>query len=82
MPGKSAVSSLTIWGAVVVVLAQLARLLGYQLSADDQGELASLMAQAAALFETGGTLVGAAMAFIGRLRATRPITSALPKTRL
>lgn len=46
MGGKSAIGSLTIVGAVVVLLAQLAQAIGYTISEDDQAALVNLRATA------------------------------------
>lgn len=81
MNGKSAIGSVTIVGAAVVILAQLAQLAGYTLSPDDQAALSNLINSGVMLVTTGASLVGGVMAIWGRLRAShaQPITSVMPK---
>lgn len=80
MQGKSALGSLTIWGAVVVVLAQLAQLAGYSISADDQAAMVNLIQSGVTVATTIASIIGALAAIWGRVRAQRPITSAMPQS--
>lgn len=79
MPGKSAAGSLTIISALVVVVAQILQLWGYTLSEEDQAALSTVLQGIFTVGMTIVSLVGAAGAIWGRVRATRPITSALPQ---
>lgn len=62
----SQLASKTIWGAIIAVLAGVAGLFGLNLDASLQDQLAQLIASAA-------TLVGGALAWYGRVTATKKI---------
>lgn len=76
---KSAAGSITIVSASVVILAQLAALAGYTLSPDDQAALSNLITSGVQITVTIVSLIGAAGAIWGRVRATKEITSVIPK---
>lgn len=80
MPGKSAAGSVTIISAAVVLLAQLAQLCGYVISEDDQQALMSLINSGVVVITTVVSIIGAAGAIYGRIKASRPITSVLPSS--
>ena len=63
---KTLQRSLTIWGALVTVAAQVGAIFGYQLAPDDQAQLIT----AGNSIATG---IGAIMVVKGRLRATQSI---------
>jgi cell division protein FtsX len=79
MSGKSAAGSVTIWGALVVLLAQLAQLAGYTISESDQAALVNLIDSGVTVATTIVSILGAVAAMWGRVRATRPIVSTLPQ---
>lgn len=63
---KALLASKTVWGLVITVLPTLAKLAGYE-------TLPGFEESASDLAESGITLVGAALAFVGRLTATRSL---------
>lgn len=80
MSGKSALGSLTIVSAAVALIAQLVNLVwGVTIAPEDQARLIEVGNQTVALISTGATIIGALGAIWGRMRARRPITSALPR---
>jgi hypothetical protein len=64
--------STTFIGVIIMVLAQVAALFGYQFSADD---ISALTENTDVLVSAGGTAIGAALAIWGRVRATKRIGS-------
>lgn len=81
MNGKSALGSMTMVGASVVILAQLAQIAGYTLSPEDQTALSNMISGTIMLISTAASLIGGGMAIWGRLKAShaQPITSVMPK---
>lgn len=79
MPGKSAVGSVTIVSALVVLLAQLAQLVGYTIAEDDQAALVALLNSGVIVVTTSISIIGAVAAIWGRIRAQRAIVSVLPQ---
>lgn len=74
--GKAATQSLTIWGAVVVIIAQLVKLVfGVEISAEDQVLFTTWLQQIIEIVTTGATILGGIVAVIGRLRAKSQIVS-------
>lgn len=81
MPGKSAAGSVTIISAVVVLLAQLAQLIGYTISPTDQAVLVNLIESGVTIVTTVVSIIGAIGAIWGRVRATRQITGVVAPAR-
>jgi hypothetical protein len=75
---KSAVGSLTIWSAVVILAAQGLQAVGYTISADDQAAIANLINSGILTGTTIISMVGAIGAIIGRIRASKQITTVVP----
>jgi protein-S-isoprenylcysteine O-methyltransferase Ste14 len=63
---KSIFSSKTVWGGVLVVVAAIAGMFGYTISADDQASLAGTI-------ENIVLAVGGLLAIWGRITATKRI---------
>jgi hypothetical protein len=63
---KSLFASKTFWGAALAVLAGIASILGYTISAADQAQISELVIGMGALF-------GGWMAIYGRIKATKVI---------
>lgn len=76
--GKSALGSTAVWGGLVAILAGLAPLVGYTVSADDQAALVNLIQSGMVTVTAAASLVGGIMAVYGRIRATRQITGLTP----
>lgn len=76
---KSALGSSTIVASGIVILASLAALAGYTISGDDQAALNNLINSGLVLATSAASLAGGAVAIWGRVRATKPITSVMPK---
>jgi uncharacterized membrane protein len=74
MQGKSAVGSVTIISALVVIAAQLAQLVGYTISEDDQQALVNIVNSGLIVITTIVSMIGAVGTIWGRLRATKQIT--------
>jgi uncharacterized membrane protein len=72
---KSAVGSLTIWSAVVILAAQGLQAVGYTISADDQAAIANLINSGILTGTTIISMAGAIGAIIGRIRASKQITT-------
>lgn len=79
MQGKSALGSVTIVSAVVVIVVQLAQLAGYTLSPDDQATITNLINSGFLVVSTVVSMAAGGAAIWGRLRAEKPVTSVLPK---
>lgn len=78
MPGKPAVASVTVWAALVVVIAQVVKILfGYDLTAADQQLIVSAIQQIVEIASTVATIIGALAALWGRIRAAQPITGVI-----
>lgn len=81
VPGKSATSSMTIIAAAVIVVSQLVELVwGYKFTPDDQEQIVHIANETVTLIVTVTSIIGGLGAIWGRVRASRPITSVLPKT--
>jgi hypothetical protein len=65
--------SKTVWGAIIALLAGVATLAGLDLDASLQDQLAELLTGA-------GNLVGGALAWYGRVKATRTLALSRSKT--
>ncbi|MGB1215052.1 MAG: hypothetical protein ACPG4X_16920 [Pikeienuella sp.] len=63
---KSALKSMTLWGALIMLLPQVAPLIGYTVTEDDAKALVSAV-------EAIVTAVGGVMVIVGRIRATKAI---------
>jgi uncharacterized membrane protein len=70
---KAWLSSKTLWGAIVTIVAPLLGLIGISLSADDQAYLVNTATGMINLIFTGVTIIGGVVAFVGRLRANKRI---------
>lgn len=79
MPGKSAIGSVTIISALVVVVAQLAQLIGYTISETDQAAMVNLINSGVTVAITIISIIGGLGAIWGRVKASRPIESVLPQ---
>ena len=79
MTGKSAVGSVSIVSAVVVLITQVALLLGYSLTDSDQQVLRDLINNGVLTVTTLISMGGAIGAIWGRWKATKQITSVLPQ---
>jgi tryptophan synthase alpha subunit len=75
--GKSAAGSITIVGALVVVGAQIAALVGFVISEDDQQAIVNLINNGLLVGTTVVSMIGSGVAIWGRIRATKQITSIL-----
>jgi hypothetical protein len=63
---KSLFASKTVWGGLIVVVAAVASMVGYTISAEDQVALTDFVNQ-------GITLVGGLLAIWGRVTASKKI---------
>lgn len=79
MDGKSAVGSVSIVSAIVVLITQVALLLGYSLTDSDQQVLKDIINNGVIIITTVISMCGAVGAIWGRIRATKQITSVLPQ---
>jgi hypothetical protein len=70
---KSLFKSKTFWGAIIAIVASLARLFGFEITAADQQELLSMYDQALAAWDKIAVVVGGVMAIYGRITATSRI---------
>lgn len=70
---KSLFASTTIWGAALTVVAAVAGLAGYSVSAEDQTQALDLVGQVFGLWDRIVVIVGGAIAIWGRVKATHRI---------
>lgn len=75
--GKPAVQSLTVIAGVVMFASSAAGLIGYEVSANDQAQLISLINSGYTVAVTVIGMLSSAAAIYGRIRATHQITSAV-----
>lgn len=71
---KSALSSVTVWGAGVALVAGAAQLVGYTISPTDQAAIVNLIQNGVTLYASIASVVGGALAIWGRIRATKQVT--------
>ncbi len=75
---KPAAASITIWAALIVIIAQAAKLLfGYELTADDQQLIVNALQGMVEIVSTTVSIIGAIAAIWGRIRAARPIAGVI-----
>lgn len=72
--GKSAIGSVTIVSIGVVLAAQLAQVVGYTISENDQQALVNIINSGLVVVTTGVSIVGSIVAIWGRVRATKQIS--------
>lgn len=65
---KSLLASKAVWGGIVSILCGIAALVGYDLDADTQAAIVSLCVGA-------GSVVGGAVAVVGRVKATKRVAA-------
>mgnify|MGYP001799620153 CR=1 FL=1 len=70
---KSLFKSKTFWGAVIAIVASLAGLFGFEITATDQQDLIGLYDQALAAWDSIAVVVGGLLAIYGRVTATSRI---------
>jgi hypothetical protein len=70
---KSLFKSKTFWGAVIAIVASLAGLFGFEITASDQQDLISMYDQALAAWDSIAVVVGGLLAIYGRVTATSRI---------
>lgn len=72
--GKSAMESVTIVSIGVVLVAQLAQVVGYTISENDQQALVNIINSGLVVVTTGVSIVGSIVAIWGRVKATKQIS--------
>ncbi|MGS4886109.1 hypothetical protein [Roseibium sp. MB-4] len=70
---KSLFKSKTFWGAVIAIVASLAGLFGFEITATDQQDLIGLYDQALAAWDSIAVVAGGLLAIYGRVTATSRI---------
>ena len=70
---KSIFKSKTFWGAIIAIVASLAGLFGFEITAKDQQDLLSMYDQALAAWDSIAVFVGGVLAIYGRISATSRI---------
>jgi uncharacterized membrane protein AbrB (regulator of aidB expression) len=72
--GKSAIGSLTVVSALVVLGAQIAQMVGYTITEGDQQAIVNLINSGLIVVTTVISMIAALGAIWGRMRATQQIT--------
>ena len=76
---KSILLSRTFWGALLAIVAAVAGMFGYTVSADDQSAVLDLVNQVFAVWDKVAIIAGAALAIYGRVAATKTVVVKKPK---
>lgn len=69
-----------VWGSLVAIVASVLGVAGYTLTPDDQTTIVNGVEQAVHIGLEVSSLIGAAVALWGRIRATKTIGSPAPAT--